>query len=76
MSTYYSVSAHVLKAVEDAIRKRGTLPFAGREIGAEIGYTRQTVYKAIHRLNEMGHRIEGEPKMGFFARMREHETTS
>ena len=70
MSTYYSVSAHVLKAVEDAIRKRGTHPFRGWEMGAEVGVTRQTVYKAINRLIEMGHRIEGEPRMGFFARMK------
>ena len=69
MSTYYSTSIETLKAVEQAIRRRGTSPFSGWEIGAEVGKTRQTVYKAIKLLNEMGHQIEGDRKLGFMARM-------
>lgn len=59
--------------VEAAIRKRGTQPFAAHEIAAEVGCCRPTVYNVIRRLREEGHRIEGEPRMGFMARMRDEQ---
>lgn len=60
-----------LVAVETAIRQRGTYPFTAPELARELGVCRQTVYAYIRRLCDMGHRIEGEPKMGFMAIMKE-----
>lgn len=60
-----------LRTVEFLIRRRGTQPFTGPELAREMGVCRQTVYAYIRRLNDLGHRIEGEPKMGFMARMKE-----
>lgn len=59
-----------LATVEELIRRRGTRPFTGPELARELGVCRQTVYAYIRRLCDMGHRIEGEPKMGFMARMK------
>lgn len=60
-----------LEAIEAAIRRRGTYPFTGPELAAELNLCRQTIYAYIRRLNDMGHRIEGQPKLGFMARMKE-----
>ena len=60
--------------VLDAIRARGTQPFTGAEIAREAGICRQTVYKIIAKLNGQGHRIEGEPRLGFMARLRDAES--
>jgi predicted DNA-binding transcriptional regulator YafY len=62
-----------LEAIEQAIRRRGTQPFTGPELAAEFKLCRQTIYRYIRILNEMGHRIEGEPRMGFMARMKEQK---
>lgn len=55
--------------IAEAIRRRGTYPWSAWEIATEIGVCRQTVYKHIARLRDMGHRIEGEPRMGFMSRL-------
>lgn len=60
---------HNLTAILEAIRRRGTQNFSGREIAAELGLCRQTVYKRIRQLNAMGHRIEGDNGFGFMARL-------
>ena len=57
--------------VLDAIRARGTQNFTGAEIASEAGLCRQTVYKIIRKLNAQGHRIEGEPRLGFMARVKD-----
>jgi biotin operon repressor len=57
--------------VLDAIRAHGTQPFTGAGIAEEVGVCRQTVYKIISRLVAQGHRIEGEPRFGFMARLKE-----
>lgn len=54
-----------------AIRARGSRGFTGAAIAAEAGLCRQTVYKIIAKLNGQGHRIEGEPRLGFMARLSE-----
>ncbi len=57
--------------VLEAIRARGTQNFTGAEIADEAGICRQTVYKIVTKLKAQGHRIEGEPRLGFMARLRE-----
>ena len=57
--------------VFEAIQSRGTKPFSGAAIAADAGVCRQTVYKVIDKLKSQGHRIEGQPKLGFMARLRE-----
>jgi biotin operon repressor len=57
--------------VLEAIRARGTRNFTGAEIGDEAGICRQTVYKIVAKLRDQGHRIEGEPRLGFMARLGE-----
>ena len=52
-----------------AIRARGSRGFTGAAIAHEAGLCRQTVYKIIAKLNGQGHRIEGEPRLGFMARL-------
>ena len=52
-----------------AIRARGSRGFTGAAIAEEAGLCRQTVYKIIAKLNGQGHRIEGEPRLGFMARL-------
>jgi biotin operon repressor len=59
------------RKVFKAIQLRGTRPFTGAAIADEAGLCRQTVYKIIGKLNEQGHRIEGEPRLGFMARLNE-----
>jgi len=58
-----------VRRVEAAIRSRGTNPFSGPELARELNCCRQTIYAAIRVLVEAGHRIEGQPKLGFMARM-------
>ena len=57
--------------VLEAIRARGTQNFTGAEIADEAGICRQTVYKIVAKLKDQGHRIEGEPRLGFMARLSE-----
>ncbi len=57
--------------VLEAIRARGTRNFTAAEIGDEAGICRQTVYKIVAKLRDQGHRIEGEPRLGFMARLGE-----
>jgi biotin operon repressor len=59
------------RRVLEAIRARGTRAFTGAAIAEEAGLCRQTVYKIIGKLNGQGHRIEGEPRLGFMARLNE-----
>jgi biotin operon repressor len=58
--------------VFEAIRLRGTMPFSGAAIAAEAGVCRQTVYKIIDKLIDQGHRIEGAPRLGFMARLKDN----
>jgi biotin operon repressor len=60
---------HNERRVLEAIRLRGTRPFTGAAIAADVGVCRQTVYKIIGKLKHRGHRIEGEPRLGFMARL-------
>jgi len=55
--------------VFEAIRLYGSRPFTGAAIAADAGVCRQTVYKIIGKLKDRGHRIEGEPRLGFMARL-------
>ena len=57
--------------VLEAIRARGTRGFTGSAIALEAGLCRQTVYKIIAKLNGQGHRIEGLPRLGYMARLKE-----
>jgi biotin operon repressor len=57
--------------VLSAIRARGTRGFTGAAIAEEAGLCRQTVYKIIGKLKGQGYRIEGEPRLGFMARLNE-----
>jgi CRP-like cAMP-binding protein len=57
--------------VFEAIRSRGSTGFTGAAIAADAGVCRQTVYKIIGKLKDQGHRIEGEPRLGFMARLME-----
>jgi hypothetical protein len=64
-------SATTTARVLDAIRAHGTRNFTGADIAREAGLCRPTVYKIIMKLNGQGHRIEGERRLGFMARLRE-----
>lgn len=61
MSRYEDVVRQLIEA------RRGQ-PFAAKDIAAEAGLCRQTIYKIIRSLRKMGLPIDGEASFGFVVR--------
>jgi len=52
-------------------RENATIVVSGARVAREIGVPRSTVWKWVERLREMGVRVKGHPRTGFFGEVPE-----
>lgn len=55
-----------LAALLTLLAKNATIVISGERIAREIGVSRSTVWRSVQRLRELGVKVKGQPRTGYF----------